>query len=243
MSTSTLPPMKSQYEKNGFFLARNLLPNSSFDALEKRSLEIVNKFSGRVFESLQDNSFMEYIASDREAEQHLYAEIRKYSELQEISLLTPMQETVCTLLDKQDVVLLEKIPFRIDCPHVVRELAVWHQDHFYVQGDIETITAWIPLFDVPYETGCLMIMPGSHTEGPIPHDAHLLKKKFYPSSIFDRNVNYVEMKRGDVLFFHSCLLHSSGINLSDRIRFSIQSRYLGADAQSHPSMGERLELK
>jgi|GEM_PF-1964396 len=243
MAIAPVHPVEDSYSRNGFVLARNLLPSQSFQALENRVLSIINQFSGHSFEDLEDKDFINYISNDRDAEQHLYSEIRKYPELLEISQRDEIVSTIRHLLGKQAVVLLEKIPFRIDCPHILRELAVWHQDHYYVKGDIETITAWMPLFDVPYERGCLMIMPGSHAKGPILHDTNLLKKKFYPSTIFDRNVNYVEMKRGDVLFFHSCLLHSSGINLSDSIRFSIQSRYLGADAPSHEAMGERLKLQ
>ena len=76
----------------------------------------------------------------------------------------------------------------------------------------------------------------------LPHEINILEKKYYPSGIFESEVRYIEMERGDVLFFHSCLLHSSGNNISDIIRFSLQARYLCADSESDASMGKRIEV-
>jgi ectoine hydroxylase-related dioxygenase (phytanoyl-CoA dioxygenase family) len=33
------------------------------------------------------------------------------------------------------------------------------------------------------------------------------------------------MSRGDVLFFHSLLLHSGQVNFTDRVRYSVQARF------------------
>jgi ectoine hydroxylase-related dioxygenase (phytanoyl-CoA dioxygenase family) len=67
-------------------------------------------------------------------------------------------------------------------------------------------------------------------------------KRHYPSGIFDREVRYVEMRRGDLLLFHSLLLHSSGINLSDCARLSLQPRYTCLDDETDPSMGEVISI-
>ena len=59
-----------------------------------------------------------------------------------------------------------KIPLRFDLPGVSRELAIWHQDYWYVKGNVDVVTAWVPMQDTPYELGCVMVMPGSHKLGP-----------------------------------------------------------------------------
>ncbi len=231
---------RTQYLENGFFLAKGLIKDDAIKPVEDRCLAIVAGHAGRHFSGLADPDLISYLTGSREAEQLLYAEIRKFPELQDLSLSAKICDVVRGLLGKSDIVLLEKIPFRIDCPMVLRELAVWHQDLHYVKGASETVTAWIPMLDVSFKEGCLMIMPGSHKDGPIPHDMPVLGKKFYPSTIFDKPVRYVEMKKGDVLFFNSQLLHSSGNNIGDTIRYSIQARYLGADEQSDEVMGKRI---
>lgn len=120
--------------------------------------------------------------------------------------------------------LYKKIPFRIDVPFETKELAYWHQDDNYVEGNRQEVTVWTPLYDTKIEHGCLKVMPGSHKLGPVPHTLNVGKKSL-PRDIYDREVRYVEMGSGDVLFCSSYLLHSSSLNFSDQIRYSIQLRY------------------
>ncbi len=232
----------ASYKENGFLLTRGALSDLDFAPLVARFLELASARTGETYSKIDDPELIAKISSDRDLEMYLYDSIRRYPELVEFSLAEILTCTISKLLGGRDNVLLEKIPFRIDCPMVIRELAVWHQDHFYVKGDPETVTAWIPLQDTSFREGCLMIMPGSHSNGPITHDTTILQKKIYPSDIFDREVRYVEMKRGDVLFFHGCLLHSSGNNISDVIRYSVQARYLATSHESDPGMGKRIAI-
>jgi ectoine hydroxylase-related dioxygenase (phytanoyl-CoA dioxygenase family) len=232
----------ASYAGQGFVLVRGVLRDTDFSALETRFLQLINTRSGGAHASLRDPALVSKICQDRSLETHVYDAIRQYPELVDLSLTQSLVRAVAVLLGGRSLVLLEKIVLRIDCPLVTRELAIWHQDHFYVKGDIETITAWIPLQDTGFREGCLMVMPGSHRDGLLAHDTSALGKKYYPSTIFGREVRYVEMHRGDVLLFHSCLLHSSGINISDTIRFSVQARYLCADAISDASMGKRIAI-
>ena len=231
---------RAEYLASGYYLARGIVPEQELQKIEDRCLAILSAFTKRDFLSLQDPDLISLLSSDRSVEQHLYSEIRIYPELRNFSKIREVCGVIEELLGRKDIVLLEKIPFRIDCPMVLRELAVWHQDYYYVRGSENTVTAWVPLFDVGFKEGCLLIMPGSHKDGVIAHDTPVLGKKHYPSSIFDKNVRYVEMKRGDALFFDARLLHSSGNNIGDAIRFSVQARYQEADVESDKNMGERI---
>lgn len=233
----------AEYNAKGFHLARGLLSDADLAGVEQQALEIVAEYSGGTFASLRDPAFLENLAEDRDCERHLYDKIREFPCLEALSVHPSLHAVVKDLLDGNEIELLGKIPFRIDMPMVIRELAVWHQDYFYVKGSKSTVTAWIPLFDVRFHDGCLLVMPGSHSDGPIEHDVNILGKKFYPSTIFDREVRYVEMKRGDVLFFDACLLHSSGNNIGNAIRYSVQARYTVADHDSDLEMGKRVSFK
>jgi len=242
-SKSTLHESElKEYDNRGYHLASGVLMGSDFTCIERQALRIVAEFSGNSFASLDDPSFLDFLAGNRDCERHLYGKIREFPDIETLSVHPSLHAIAKDLLNEKNVELLGKIPFRIDMPMVLRELAVWHQDYFYVKGSQNTVTAWIPLYDVKFHDGCLLVMPGSHKDGLIEHDVNVLGKKFYPSSIFDREVRYVEMNRGDVLFFDSCLLHSSGNNIGEAIRFSIQARYTGTDLESDPDMGKRISL-
>jgi ectoine hydroxylase-related dioxygenase (phytanoyl-CoA dioxygenase family) len=132
-------------------------------------------------------------------------------------------------------VIYHKIPLRIDVPFENKELAFWHQDDFYVQGNNSEVTVWIPLQDTFAHTGALSVMKGSHLNGAIPH-SYRVGKKSVPVGVFDAPVNIIEMNKGDVLFFSSYLIHSSNLNISDQIRYSIQLRYSAASAGEQSSL-------
>lgn len=228
-----------EYAESGYLLLKGLFSERQIACIEESALEVVHQMTGILYNSLHCSKLRDKLASEREFERSLYHELRKHPWLYEFckadELVNPLRQIVSGSID-----LMSKIPFRIDLPRVTRELAVWHQDYHYVRGNTEILTAWIPLQDTGFAQGCLLVMPGSHLMGILSHDNQILGKRHFPSGIFDRDVRYVEMKKGDVLIFHSLLLHSSGINLSDQIRFSLQPRYTPGSLSTSPEMGARI---
>lgn len=179
--------IRKAYAEDGFVVLRGTVAEAVLNDLEHRFLGLVERLSGRRFKDAKDNEFAAWLSQEREIERQLYDGVRAFDWLLQFSTHGSITEPVKRLIGSS-IGVLEKIPFRIDLPMVVRELAVWHQDYFYVKGNTDTVTAWIPLQDTAYEVGCLMVMPGSHKLGPVPHTKQLLQKKFVPASIFDRPV-------------------------------------------------------
>jgi ectoine hydroxylase-related dioxygenase (phytanoyl-CoA dioxygenase family) len=99
----------------------------------------------------------------------------------------------------------------------------WHQDEWYFPFDRHPqVGLWLAVTEATLDNGCLWVLPGSHTE-PV-HD-HVADRR--PGA----NYGYVEivdhdmagevpvtMQPGDLLVFHSRLMHRSTDNRSDRIR-------------------------
>ena len=48
-------------------------------------------------------------------------------------------------------------------------------------------------------------------------------------------VKWLEINKGDALFFDHKLIHKSGDNISDRIRFSCQARYMNSTSKDYAS--------
>ena len=99
----------------------------------------------------------------------------------------------------------------------------WHQDSFYFPFDrAPQVGFWLAITEATLENGCLWVLPGSHRE---PIHEHV------PDSRPNANVGYVEivdcdfslerpvtMAPGDLLVFHSHLMHRSKDNMSDGLR-------------------------
>jgi ectoine hydroxylase-related dioxygenase (phytanoyl-CoA dioxygenase family) len=97
-----------------------------------------------------------------------------------------------------------------------------HQDWHSNQGIINGNTCWLTLQDTNISLGALQVLPGSHLDGPLPHyqeDIPILNQKIHDG------FQDIEMNIGDVLFFNTFLIHRSGDNVTDSIRFSIAARY------------------
>jgi len=92
-----------------------------------------------------------------------------------------------------------------------------HQDWRSMQGSLNSMVVWVALADIDTSLGALEVIPESHklglqtTEmvdsfGLIPDD--LVKgNQFVP----------VEVRKGDVLFFSSLLIHQSGDNSTEMV--------------------------
>jgi ectoine hydroxylase-related dioxygenase (phytanoyl-CoA dioxygenase family) len=211
------------YNEQGYFLARNLLAPEDFTDINTQAKEsIMKNWGGEKVSCLNDSGWVSYAAANPDCVTKIYDEMRDHQVFIELGLLPKITNIVRQLIRKP--VLYKKVPFRIDVPLETKELAFWHQDNFYVKGNDEELTVWIPLFDTKVQQGALQVMPRSHKYGKVPHTLKIGRKAL-PASGYENEIRYVEMVRGDALIFSSFLLHTSSLNISDEIRYSIQLRY------------------
>jgi len=128
------------------------------------------------------------------------------------------------------IIIHPRKTIRLIYPYLMNQegLFLAHQDFYYVKGEIDTITIWIPLGNYPIEYGGLKILEGSHKKGlfPIKKDksGEFLSCKVSDIEIKDHDWKQANYKIGDVLIFHSLTLHETGINHSDEFRLSIDFR-------------------
>ena len=98
-----------------------------------------------------------------------------------------------------------------------------HQDWRSMQGSLDSIVVWVPLADVDVKLGALEVVPGSHKLGLMTSE---VVNSFGKVDRFnDNDFVSVEATQGDVLFFSSFLVHRSGVNVTDSIRWSCHFRY------------------
>jgi ectoine hydroxylase-related dioxygenase (phytanoyl-CoA dioxygenase family) len=110
----------------------------------------------------------------------------------------------------------------------------WHQDYgyWYKNGFLypdAMFSIMVALTEATKENGCLQVLKGSHKMGRFEHnfagEQQGADMPFVEEALKICERVYVELNPGDILFFHSNLLHMSEANLSDKARWSLISAY------------------
>ncbi len=110
----------------------------------------------------------------------------------------------------------------------------WHQDYgYWFKNEFllpdQLISVMIAVTDANINNGCLQVIKGSHKMGRIAHgfagEQVGASQHHVDLALKTMDLVYVELKRGDALFFHSNILHRSAANLSDQSRWSLISCY------------------
>ena len=92
-----------------------------------------------------------------------------------------------------------------------------------MQGSLNSVVVWIPLHDIDRSLGALEVVPGSHRLGLLPQTSSSVLERSTVSATVD--FQPVEVEQGDLLVFSAFLVHRSGTNSTDSIRWSCHFRY------------------
>ena len=110
----------------------------------------------------------------------------------------------------------------------------WHQDYgyWYKNGFLypeAMISVMVALTEATIENGCLQVLKGSHKMQRFEHsfagEQQGADMAFVTEAQKFSELVYCTLKPGDVLFFHSNILHCSAGNLSENPRWSVISAY------------------
>ncbi len=117
-------------------------------------------------------------------------------------------------------------------PRLAQKEVYWrlalHQDWRSMQGSLDSVVVWLPLVNIDKSLGTLKVVPGSHRRGLLAaelvdgygHIAPEIAGRIDPASLLT-----VEVDRGDALFFSTLLVHCSGSNVTESLRWSCHFRY------------------
>jgi ectoine hydroxylase-related dioxygenase (phytanoyl-CoA dioxygenase family) len=135
----------------------------------------------------------------------------------------------------QKPIIAAKLVLRADIPHDKDWNFAPHQDYSYNLGSKNCVTIWIPFQDVAEEDGALKIKPNSQKAGVYKHKDGFIEDE----KVFANMISH-PMKAGEVLCFSQFLVHSSGENTSNKVRFSLQIRYSDLEDQYFINTGWKL---
>lgn len=233
--------LRERFDADGCVFLRGLLPQD--DVLKMRR---------RILEACRDAGWLEQSGPLMEGRANLaarcsdtdpaffavYDPIQRMEPFHGFAHHAALLHAVATLVNEPIFAHPVKVA-RMTFPQHLSTTTPAHQDYVFVQGTIAAITAWLPLGDCPRELGGLKIARATHY-GKI-YEHHLMSG----SGGMGIDVSEVpddwystDYRTGDVLLFHSLLVHQGLPNLTDdRLRLSCDFRY---QAISQPVAGVTL---
>ena len=240
----------TDYNKNGYAILKNIVPPPRIDALLENIYKLYRKYSTDYeFDESEDpwksEMFHKKLIEFRKKDPKLFGAI--YDSLKTSLTLTQLVSddvivnNVAKFLnvDPSDVSISEPM-CRLDVPNDKRNALEWHQERsFFPQNrdGLHSLVCWIPLTSVTEEMGAIHISPESHAGGLIIPAQNEKKSELSTRqiSVPEEHVKKYEdlvvpVDVGDVVFFNMLLYHRSGINISDKVRFAVQSRFHTATA-------------
>jgi len=215
------------WERDGYFVARGYAPRATCAAMDARIVELTR--AAAAGESIGDA----YV----QQEQRLLASARLPEEALSKLFRVHRHEPVFRRF-VEDERLLDWVSELLGAPDLDCFLSQyiakrpgalgqpWHQDAFYFPFDRgPQVGLWLAITEAHERNGPLWVLPGSHRE-PV----HRVERDRRP----DANLGYVEivdhdmagavpvlMQPGDLLVFHSHLMHRSTDNASDDSRMAM----------------------
>lgn len=129
---------------------------------------------------------------------------------------------------------------RIDNPHEEKFRSLWHYEYRDQLRSIDGLVFWAPLVEIDQDIGPVQISPGSHREGlqrsyreeSDQAGAYALRIENEQTLLDKYGVEAPLSKPGDLILIDFLTLHSSGINVSPRSRWSMQFRYFNFNHES-----------
>jgi len=239
---SSSDQIREKFRENGYSIAKSIISEKKINAVLETIFRIYFKYNpSSKLRDLQEpwnsdlfhEEIIKFRKSDPKRFSLLYDSTQTSASIMELLTSELIAKYSANLLDtKNNELCITEGMIRMDAPGDKRNIAGWHQEISYLRNN--GLVIWIPLSDITPDLGPLQVCPKSHHEGELkvvqnknlPGDVSTVSvDEVEPEYIAKYSIMDVEIKKGDVLFFDTELFHRSGVNTSNRIRFSCQIRH------------------
>lgn len=242
------------YQRDGFLHIKNVIPQSTISSYVESIKALIKARAQSENIELEksddiDTLFNSLCKANRKLGGDIYDHVKELPEFTQMMSHENILGVAKKILTKNTVqIATSQCVFRIDRPEEDKYGFGWHQDYWYNCLTPDAVTCWYPLTEVTQNEGALQLLRGSHSkllpvEVPDPNNSAgnmALIFKFPDSyKMNEADIITAPVKPGDALFFHSYLLHKSGLNRSNRSRWSVQYRYADFLSEEYTKRGWR----
>ena len=233
------PQQLEQFDRDGFVIARGLVPQASCEAMKALALGHLEA----ELQPLEYEAQVKYPGSPASLEAPGGRTVRRLLQAYARDPLFREWATSAEVANRLRQLIGPKLALSQAHHNCVMtknpafsSATGWHQDiRYWSFQRSELISVWLALGPEHEENGCLWLVPGSHQMD--------LRREQYDDDRFFRTDNdencailearvAAELDEGDVLFFHCRLLHAAGRNRTALTKFAAVFTYHAVE--NHP---------
>ncbi|GAB3247316.1 phytanoyl-CoA dioxygenase family protein [Larkinella harenae] len=227
--------LRDSYKQNGFVLLKNFLDKDLVAAIHREGRQI---FAYQIQRTLGESVDIDDLPSFEQAMYRFFAadftafantgkQVQHMVSLHRLGTDSRITDTLKELgLDYPSIGVRPAMLF--NSRHLAKRDDYWrlgaHQDWRTGQGSLDSIVVWFPLVPAGADLGALQVIPGSHRQG-LYESTSVDYIGTIPDELLKDEWQQLEFEVGDVLFFSAFLVHRSGINSTESVRWSVQLRY------------------
>lgn len=238
MKTAAISPpreRKAFYEENGYLIVPRLLEPPEVDELHKALSEVLQEAEGLQASNAKFAMSAPAPGSGRRYVKRVFNPIARHDAFKKLVSHPGILDVVQELIGPDITLQQTKLNLK---PPAEDARFEWHQDYpFFPHTNYDLVAVMVFLDDADESNGCLRVIPGSHKLGPLEHDFSA-DGQAYGTEVKDKALFEDESRwtglvvpGGSIALHHSCTLHSSGPNNSDRPRSSLIFEYRATDAR------------
>jgi ectoine hydroxylase-related dioxygenase (phytanoyl-CoA dioxygenase family) len=238
MSAAVVAPpseRKTFYEDNGYLVVPALLEASALDELRAALGQVLEEAEGLQASNAKFALSAPDPATGRRYVKRVFNPIARHPLFKELVSHPGILDVVEELIGPDITLQQTKLNLK---PPAEDARFEWHQDYpFFPHTNYDLVAVMVFLDDADEANGCLRVIPGSHKLGPLEHDFSA-DGQAYGTEVKDKSVFADEsawvslvVPAGSIALHHSCTLHSSGANRSERSRSSLIFEYRATDAR------------
>jgi phytanoyl-CoA hydroxylase len=226
-----------EFEKNGFLLLRSFVNKKRCDLIKdlaKVHLEYEVEPIETEYEYIGIEK-PEYKSTIRRLRQ-VYDRDKVFKEWMQEPAMLPILKQI--LKEKPVLITAHHNSIMTKMPHS-STATEWHRDIRYWSYDSDNlVSVWLALDKENSQNGVLEFIPESHRI-EFPKES-FDEKSFFRDDIainqkYIQNKTSFELEKGDVVLFHSKLLHRANANKSDKAKISFVYTVKGASVQALPN--------
>ncbi len=242
------PPMLDQFRRDGFVVATDAIPT---DSLERVTADLAGIFGRRaravglaIPDPTDVKSFSTALAELFRHDQRSYIATARQTQhlasVHQLGLSPPVMNVVAGLglavpaISTRPVIHYMSNQLKIEGGYHQSPI---HQDWRSVQGSLDGITLWLPLFDVGIDDYPLEVIPGSHRRGLLPSVDDAFGHRVADGEVDAREFTPLIVRRGDVVLFSGFLVHRTGSAGGRHVRIALSYRYNNAAESSFINRG------